>query len=113
MVQTIPEMHKYLEELNSFSNQTTTLFIQTINSHPGKFTAADSEEFKDLVEEIRSYAYQKIVDFFNNKHATKCELYESQVPKITCRSHDTQMQLKESTISSFSSDRILKRQPLR
>lgn len=103
-------MHKYLEELNSFSNQTTTLFIQTINSHPGKFTAADSEEFKDLVEEIRNYAYQKIVDFFNNKHAAKCELYESQVPKITCRSHDTQMQLKASTTNWFSSDRSSKRQ---
>ncbi len=79
MVQSIPEMHKYLEEMNAFFGQSTTQFISTINSHPGQFTRGDAEEFKEVIEDIRHYAMDKISDFFNHKSSTKCELYDSQV----------------------------------
>lgn len=43
MVNSIPDMHRQLEELNSFFGKTTTQFITTINTHPGQFTPADTE----------------------------------------------------------------------
>ena len=71
MVNSIPEMHKQLEELNSFFSQSTATFISAINAHPGQFDSADAAEFKDLIEEIRNDALLKIQNFFNNKHAVK------------------------------------------
>ena len=75
MVQSIPEMHKYLEELNQFFNQKTNNFIEIVNSHPGKFTNHDYQEFKELIEDIRTDALTRISEFFTNKHSSKCELY--------------------------------------
>ena len=43
MVNSIPEMHKHLEELNSYFTQTTTTFIAAINAHPGQFSSADHD----------------------------------------------------------------------
>lgn len=41
MVQTIPEMHQELEQLNNFFSQKTASFVSVISSHPGKFTPTD------------------------------------------------------------------------
>lgn len=71
MVNSIPDMHKQLEELNSFFSQSTTTFISAINAHPGQFTLDDTAEFKDLIEEIRNDALLRIQNFFNNKHSVK------------------------------------------
>jgi len=49
MVQTIPEMHQELEQLNQFFSQKTSAFVTVISSHPGKFTSNDYEEFRQLV----------------------------------------------------------------
>jgi hypothetical protein len=79
MVQTIPEMHKHLEELNQFFNQTTSQFVSVISAHPGKFTNKDFQEYSQLIEDIRSQAMTRIAGFFNTKLSAKCELYDSQV----------------------------------
>ncbi len=60
MVQTIPEMYNYLEELNQFFSQKTNTFIEIVNSHPGKFTTQDYQEFKELIEDIRTDALSRI-----------------------------------------------------
>lgn len=72
-------MHKHLEELNQFFSQKTNAFIAIINSHPGRLTTHDYQEFKDLIEDIRADALNRITDFFSNKHSSKSELYDSQV----------------------------------
>ncbi len=51
--ETIPEMNKHLEQLNTFLVDRTQVFNRNIRLHQGKITPQDISEFEILINEIK------------------------------------------------------------